>query len=175
MVCSPASESPKCRTFPASIELLDRPGDLLDRDVGVDPVLVEEVDRLGPETGQRGLGHRPDVLGTAGKTDLPALVVDVEAELGGNHDLVAHGGQRLAHQFLVHERPVDLGRVEEGDPLLDRRPDQRHHLVVVACRSQAVAHAHAAQADGRDLQTAAAELTLLDHSAPSSMWGSVLP
>ena len=48
--------------------------------------------------------------------------------------------------------PIDLGGVEEGDAALDRVADERDHLVVVAGRPAAVAHAHAAEAEGRDLR-----------------------
>ncbi len=54
--------------------------------------------------------------------------IDVEAELGGDHDLVAERRQRLADEFLVGERAVDLGGVEEGDAALDGRADQRDRL-----------------------------------------------
>ena len=67
IVCTPASESPKWRTFPASIELLDGAGDLLDGHLRVDPVLVEEVDGVDAEAAQRGVSHLADVLGPAGQ------------------------------------------------------------------------------------------------------------
>ena len=60
--------------------------------------------------------------------------------------------QRLAHEFLVGERAVDFGGVEEGDAALHRRPDERDHLAAVRRRTTVVVQAHAAQADGRDCQ-----------------------
>ena len=39
--------------------------------------------------------------------------IDVETELGCDHDLLADRGKRLAHQFLVGERAVDFGGVEK--------------------------------------------------------------
>ena len=39
--------------------------------------------------------------------------IDVEAETGCDHDLLADRGKRLAHQFLVGERAVDFGGVEK--------------------------------------------------------------
>ena len=57
--------------------------------------------------------------------------VEVEAELRRDHDLVADGLERLADELLVRERPVDLRGVEEGDAALDRRADQRDHLLPV--------------------------------------------
>jgi hypothetical protein len=51
-----------------------------------------------------------------------------------NH-LLAERSQRLAHEFLVRERAIDLGGVEERDALLDRRPDQGNHLLPVTRRA----------------------------------------
>ncbi len=71
-------------------ELPDRAGDLLDRHVGVDLVLVEDVDVTGPEVPQAVLGDLANVFGSAveDRADLRE-VGQVEAELGGDGDLVA--------------------------------------------------------------------------------------
>src|SRR5205823_1139849 len=63
-------------------QLLDRPGDVLDRDARVDAVLVEEVDRLGLEPPERALDDLSDVLRAAVQPPLLALRADAEAELG---------------------------------------------------------------------------------------------
>ncbi|MNY72386.1 hypothetical protein D3C86_2109320 [compost metagenome] len=57
--------------------------------------------------------------------------IDVEPELGGNHHLIAEGGQGFTHQFLVRVRAVDLGRIEEGDATIHGRPNQRDHFLLV--------------------------------------------
>ena len=93
-------------------------------------MLVEQVDRVGPEPLERSLDAALDRLGPAVEP-AAVLAVEVEAELGGDHDLVAHRLERLADQLLVRERPVDLGGVEERDAAIDRRPDQRDHLAPV--------------------------------------------
>ena len=59
-------------------------------------------------------------------------VVEVEAELRRDHDLVADRRERLADELLVRERAVDLRGVEERDAALDRRADERDHLAAVA-------------------------------------------
>ncbi len=43
---------------------------------------------------------------------LRRLRIKIEAEFGGDHHLVPERGERLAHQFLVDERTVDLGGIE---------------------------------------------------------------
>ena len=55
-----------------------------------------------------------DVRRPAVETRLLA-VLDSEAELRRDDDLIAHRAERFTDEFLVHEWPVHLGRVEEGE------------------------------------------------------------
>jgi len=96
------------------------------------------------------------VLWPAVEPGLPA-VGDAEAELGRNRHLVAPTLQRAAEQLLVDEGPIDLGRVEKGAAELDRPVQRRDRLRLIG-RPVGLAHAHAAEADGRDFQPLAAEL-----------------
>ena len=89
------------------------------------------------------------------------------AELGRQHDLVAPAGDRPADQLLVGERPVHVGRVEEGHAQLERPVDRRVGLGLVGGPVE-LGHAHAAQPLGRDLQTLAAQAPLLQFGSPSS-------
>ena len=95
-----------------------------------------------------------------------AVRIEVEPELGGDHHLLAERGERFAHELLVRERAVDLGGVEERDAALDGRAEQGDHLLLVRRRAVAKAHAHAAEADGRDFQVALSEFALLHGSLP---------
>ena len=88
-------------------------------------------------------------------------VFDVEAELGGDHHLFAHGLQRLADDLLVGERAIDLGRVEECLAALDRLADQRDAFFPAHRIAIGEVQAHAAETYGRDLQSACSEFTLL--------------
>jgi hypothetical protein len=74
-------------------QVLDRAGHLLDGDLGVDPVLVEQVDDLDLEPLEGTLGGLLDVVGPAGQAHLAAVGVELEAGLGGDHHLPAEGGQ----------------------------------------------------------------------------------
>jgi hypothetical protein len=142
-------------------QVLDRPGHVLDRHVGIDAVLVEQVDHLDAQALQRGLGHLADVLGLAvdaahaGIALARAFRRDVEAELGGDHDLVAERLQAFADQLLVRIGAVDLGGVEEGHAQLDRAGQHLEGVGLVQRRAVDLAHPHAAQTDGRDFQAVA--------------------
>ena len=61
MVSAAASDIPKCRTFPASTSSLTVPA-TSSRDLGVDAVLVVEVDDVHAEPAQRALDGAVDVL-----------------------------------------------------------------------------------------------------------------
>ena len=63
---------------------------------------------------ERGLDHLLDVLRPA----VEPAGFDVEAELGGDDDLVAEGRERFADELFVRVRAVDLGGIEERDALL---------------------------------------------------------
>ena len=73
-----------------------------------------------------------DVLGPAVQAALrPVVRVYVDAELGGDDDLLAEGRERLAHEILVGVRPVDLRGVEEGDAALEGGANQGDRLLPV--------------------------------------------
>lgn len=77
-------------------------------------MLIEQIDDIGLEPLERGRRNLFDVLRPAIQAALLARTpIDVEAELGCDHDLLADRGKRLAHQFLVGERAVDFGGVEK--------------------------------------------------------------
>ncbi len=134
-------------------------GHIFNRHVRIDPVLIEQVDAVGLETLERGFGHRANVRWAA----VQALAHHAvgEAELGGNHHLIAERRHRFAQKLFVDERSVDFSAVEKGDAALVGGADQADAVALLGCRPVAVAQAHAAQSDGRDLQAAAAQCTCL--------------
>ena len=134
---------------------------------GIDAVLVEEIDAVGPEPLERGLGDLPDVLRPAVHAALSGRPVDVDAELGGDHHLVADRLQRFADDLFVRVRAIDLGGVEEGDAALEGRPDQADRIRRLHRLAVGLAHPHAAEADGRDFEAAVSEFALLHCRSPS--------
>ena len=93
-------------------QVLDRARDVFHRHGRIDTVLIEQVDMVGPQALQRSLDHLADMLGPAIEPDHLALLVDLEAELRADQNLVANRLQRLANQLLVDERTVALCGVE---------------------------------------------------------------
>ena len=145
----------------------DRSGHLLDGHVGVDAVLVVQVDGLQPEPTQRALDGLGELVRAEHPTARgPGLGVDVLGELGGDRDLVAERCERLADELLVDVRTVDLGGVEEGDAEVDRPVQEGDHVGPVGSAAVAAGHRHAAEADGRDLESAGSESARVHGSAP---------
>ena len=126
-------------------------------------MLIEQVDGVHAEPLQRGLGDLLDMRRPAVEPfpDLCPGRIDVEAELGGDHDLSPEGLKRLADEFLVDEGAIDFGGVEEGDAAFDSRPKKGDHLLPVGRWSISEAHSHAAEANGRDLKATASKFALL--------------
>ncbi len=77
-------------------ELLDRPGDILHRHGGIDAMLVEQVDAVGLQPLERGVGDLADMRGPAVDAGRRGRVL--EAEFRGDDDLVAERRERLARR-----------------------------------------------------------------------------
>ena len=78
-------------------EVLDGAGDVLDRHVRVDAVLVQQVDPVGPEALQGGVDDLPDVLGAAvegaERAAAGLAAAGRKSELRRDDDLVAKGAR----------------------------------------------------------------------------------
>ena len=84
-------------------QVLDRAGDVLDRDLGIDAVLVEEIDAVGAKALEHPFDGELDVIRAAvePRAPLAGLEVDVPAELGRDHDLVAERRDAFAEDALA--------------------------------------------------------------------------
>jgi hypothetical protein len=131
-------------------ELGHGPDRLLDGHGGIDAVLVVEVDVVEAEPLQRRVDARPDVLRLP--VDAPAGGVGRvahDAELGRQHHLLPPVADGPADQLLVGEGPVHVGGVEEGHAEVEGTVDCGDRLGLVGLAVE-LAHAHAAEALGRD-------------------------
>src|SRR5262245_37533173 len=115
------------------------------------------------------MSHGADILrATVQARSRLAVCIDGKTELGGNRDLALERLERLADQLLIDEGAIDLGGVEEGDTAFDRGTHERDALLTVGRRPVGNAHAHAAQPQCRDLETALAEPALFHGRVPST-------
>src|SRR5947207_4340690 len=149
--------------LPFAHELRHRADDVLDRNVLVDAVLVEQVDGIGSEPPERPFHRVADMLGPAVETR-GFSVDDPEPELRCDHDFPPAAGDRAPDQVLVGEGTVHLGRVEERDPEIERAVDRGDRLGLVGL-AVGLAHAHAAQAERRNLEALPAEPALRERHA----------
>ena len=95
---------------------LHRAGNIFDWSIWVYAMLVEEIDGLDLEAYERCFGDPLDLLRPAFQAPLLACVgIEIEPELGGDHDLAAERRQGLAHELFIGERDIDFGGVEERD------------------------------------------------------------
>ena len=99
-------------------EVLDCTGDILDRHVRIDPMLIVEINMIGPEPLEGCLDDPLDTLRSAVEAD---RAVNRKTELGGDQNLVADRGEGLAHELLVCVGAVDFGCIEECDTPVVRR------------------------------------------------------
>ena len=76
-------------------QVTDRACDVLDRHLGVDAVLVEQVDPVGVQSGQGCVRDPLDLFGAAVQAGRAAVFYS-PPELGGGHDLVPDGGEGFA-------------------------------------------------------------------------------
>jgi hypothetical protein len=107
---------------------------------------------------KRALHRFADVLRPAVHARDATVLVDLEAKLRCDDDPVAPPHERAGQQLFVRAWTVHLGRVEEGHPELDGPMNGRDGLALVALLRSSVglAHPHAAEPDGRDVEGAGA-------------------
>src|SRR5208283_2096951 len=143
-------------------QLLHGSGDFFDRHVGVNAVLIVQIDDISLQALQRALGGFLDVFWPTVQPGLfSGTRINLEPELGGDHHLVAKWSEGFTHELFVCERAIYFCRVEKRDAAFDGRPNQRDHLLLVSWRTVAKAHAHAAEPESRYFQVAFSKFALL--------------
>src|SRR5438874_13236908 len=94
-------------------------------------MLIQQIDGVDLEPSQRGLDALFDVLRPTVQTDWMRIFlgVNLEPELGRDHDLLTHRSESLAHELFIHERTVNFRGIEERDAAFDRCPNERNQLL----------------------------------------------
>ena len=125
-------------------QVLHRTCNILHWHLRIDAVLIKQVDDVGAQTLERVIADLADARGTAVEAFGRHRIR--EAELGGDHDLIAYRLESFANNFLVGERTVGFGRVKEGDAALNGGADQLDGFLPVGCGTRTMIQTHAAEA-----------------------------
>jgi hypothetical protein len=96
-------------------QVFDGSGGILNGSVGVDAMLVEEVNGVRLQTRERGFNDQLNVVGVAVERCPFTVVVGIgsESELGGDDDLFAERGEGFADQLFIDVGPIDFGGIKE--------------------------------------------------------------
>ena len=111
-------------------QVFDGTGHILNRHLGINPVLVEQVNAVGAQAlehafhGQLDMGRAADEA----RATRAGLQVDVPAELAGDHHLVAEWCDGLAQNPLALMRAVGFGSVKKRDTPFISCADDIDHL-----------------------------------------------
>jgi hypothetical protein len=134
-------------------QLLHRSRNVFNWHLRVDAVLIEEIDRIDPQSLKGSVGHLLNPLGAAIRANetWASIRLELEPELGRDHDFSAERRQTFAHEFFVRERTVHLRRIEKCHAAFHRRAEKGDHLLLVSRRPIGEAHSHAPQAESRNL------------------------
>jgi hypothetical protein len=130
---------------------------VLDWYVGIDAVLVIEVDIIDAEPSQARLAGAADVIRfSVNISRCEIFEVALITEFRCEDDFVAPSFNGLADQFFVFERAVHVGGVEQGDAEVKGAMNGRDGFALIA-RAIKFGHAHATESERRDAQTAFSE------------------
>ena len=121
-----------------------------DRYIGVDPMLVVEIDCIDPEPFQRTFTGPADIFRRAVDA-AKAVLVKGKAEFGRNHEAVAFAGNGPAQKLFIAVRAVNFSGIEKGDAQFNRAIDRGDGFRFVGHAIHALAdtgHRHATQPKG---------------------------
>ncbi len=105
---------------------------VFDGSIGIDAMLVVEIDVIDVEALQAGIAGFADVVGLAvDGADAGVAGIADDAELGGEHDLVAPALDGASDEFFVGGA-IHVGGIEEGDAEFEGAMDGGDGFVVVA-------------------------------------------
>src|SRR5713226_7790354 len=117
----------------------------LDGNIGINAMLIIEIDRFNAQSLKACVASTADILGrTINAAD--SVGTDAEAKLGGDDDAVArHFAQETAEQLLVLVWTVDFGGIKEVAAELQISAKHLEGFFFVGW-SVGVGHSHAAEA-----------------------------
>ena len=112
------------------LQILDGARHILNRHLGIHPVLVEQIDAVRAQALEHAFDGQLDMGRAADEARAPraSLQVDIPAELAGDHHLVAKGRDGFAENPLALVRAIGLGGVKKRDATLIGRADDVDHF-----------------------------------------------
>ncbi len=87
---------------------------VFDRHLGIDPVLVVEIEMLDAQPAQTALHRLTHVVGPAIHPTGIRIFAAHQTELAGQEYLLAASAQGSAQQFLVVMRAIGIGGIQQG-------------------------------------------------------------
>src|SRR5262245_2439338 len=148
-------------------QVLHRACHVFNGHVRVDPMLIAQINNIRLEPLQRGLRNLFDMFRPAIQLTPTSLATSswFKPKFGCYYDLITKRSEGFTHQLFIGERTIDLSRVEERDAAFHGCPDKRDCLLLIHSGTVAKAHAHTAEADGRDFQITFSKFALLHGSS----------
>ena len=134
-------------------KFLYRPGDIFNRDIRVNPVLIEQVDCFNFESLERSFDCLLNMLWSTVqgcRTRASITTTEVESELRCNYHLLAERNQSFADKFLVYKGAIDLSSIKERYTTLHSSMKKGSHLLFVFRWTVGKTHSHAAEPNRRD-------------------------
>ena len=125
-------------------------GHFLDRYIGVNAMLVEQIDDINFKAFERTFDRLPDMHWLAVKHLF--AVFNLNAEFGGNDHLSLKWCKSFTHQFFVGKRTVHFGSIKEADATIHSGANQGDHLLFIRSWTITIAHPHTPEPQGRDFQ-----------------------
>src|SRR5207302_1000243 len=128
-------------------QIFDRSGDVFDRHVRVDAMLVEQIDAVGAKPLERSFGYFLDVFWATVDAGLFA-VLNLKTELRCDLDLIAEWSESFTDEFFVGEWSVDLGGIAEGHSTFHGGAYEVDALLLLYGWTETKAQAHATESEG---------------------------
>src|SRR5580658_712921 len=129
--------------FSCCDQLFHRAGYVFNWHVRIDPVLIIQIDAVGPEALQGSLNHSPDVLRPAVKNKAALFIV--EAKFGRDSNSVADRREGLSDELFVCVGTVEFGCIEERNAIFMGCTNHPNTLIPVGGGSVIAAGIHAAE------------------------------
>jgi len=117
--------------------------------IGIDAMLVEQVNGVSLQTLQRAFDDLLDVVGATVRCRPLAIVagIGLESELGRDHDIFAEGSESFAHDLFIDERAIHFGSIEEGDTALHSGANELDRFALLRGGAKTEAQAHTSEAE----------------------------